>query len=158
MDVHKLLTPDLLHQVCHRSQFSTYLFPTLYLLFTPIPPHNARQHKQDAIHTGGEGSWNQWKHPGNIEGTGSICPQCNCQTHVRCICDVICTCYPHVTTNPRLITFQMCFPIFPILSLTHNQPSHLGPNPKILTTYPPITCGLHLMGTFGMCTECIHHT
>ena len=26
--------------------------------------------------TGGKGPWNQWKHLGNIEGTGSICLRC----------------------------------------------------------------------------------
>ena len=30
--------------------------------------------------TGGKGPWNQWKHLGNIEGTGSICLRCFHQT------------------------------------------------------------------------------
>ena len=42
--------------------------------------------------TGGEGPWNQWKHLGNIEGTGSICLRCFHQTQFDYIWNATITC------------------------------------------------------------------
>ena len=42
--------------------------------------------------TGGEGPWNQWKHCGNIEGTGSIFLRCFHQTQLDYIWNVTTTC------------------------------------------------------------------
>ena len=49
------------------------------------------KHDQSS-NTGGEGPWNQWKHLGNIEGTGSICLRCFHQTQFDYIWNVTITC------------------------------------------------------------------
>ena len=84
----------------------------------PLIPFRSSQSEDDTspwsmrrsvlfINTGGEGPWNQWKHLGNIEGTGSICLRCFHQTQFDYIWNVTITCIWDGTAGNIWVTSGM---------------------------------------------------